>query len=46
MTEKYYIFFAIKNVLLPKNYVLNVFSIFWGIVYWLLDSVYHFHGFV
>ena len=46
MTEKYYICFEIKNVLLPKNYVLNVFSIFWGIVYWLLDSVYHFDRFV
>ncbi len=28
MTEKYYICFEIKNVLLPENYVLNnVFSI-------------------
>ena len=41
MTEKYEICFEIKNVLLPENCVLNsVFSIFWCIVYWLLDSVY------
>ena len=47
MTEKYEICFEIKNVLLPENYVLNnVFSIFWCIVYWLLDSVYHFDRFV
>ena len=43
MTEIYEICFEMKNVLLPENYILNnEFCIFWYIVYWLLDSVYHF----
>ena len=47
MTEIYEICFEMKNVLLPENYVLNnVFCICWCIVYWLLDSVYHFDRFV
>ncbi len=42
-----FIYFEIKIVLLPENYVLNnVFSIFWCIVYWLLDRLCHFDHFV
>ena len=46
MTDKYEISFEIKNVLLPESCFEQCISIFWCIVYRLLDSVYHFDNFV